>query len=72
MTMFSFRICDKFRIHSETKKAQKLQDLSQKFLSSPVFERKQVGKVSCCNCALIFPVFIINTCKFKVYKSPPC
>ena len=43
-----FRVCDKFRIHSDVKRAKKLQELSEKFLESPVFEQKNVGKVHFC------------------------
>ena len=40
-----YRICEKFKIHSDTKKAKKLEELSQKFLESPVYEQRRVGKV---------------------------
>ena len=45
LTHLFCRICEKFKIHSDTKKAQKLEELSQEFLESPVFEQRQVGKV---------------------------
>lgn len=41
-----FRICEKFKIHTEAKKATKLKELSSLFLESPNFEGKSTGKVS--------------------------
>ncbi|XP_060595696.1 gamma-tubulin complex component 5-like [Ruditapes philippinarum] len=53
-------ICDKLKIHSELKKALKLQALSQEFLETVGYERKDFGKTDTHYSILLFLLLISN------------
>ncbi|XP_053373064.1 gamma-tubulin complex component 5-like isoform X3 [Mercenaria mercenaria] len=53
-------VCEKLKIHSESKKASKLQALSEEFLETAVYEGKDVGKTDTHYSVLLFLLLISN------------